>query len=142
MHVLLFIQRLSVLAWEITLDLKYKNTARYFKTDKSRCMESLTILIRDMPALLFSPSLQDTWTQSLCVCVRARASEKKRERQRKCIGPGSSGCMFEQAVADSHSDDVARGTLAATHTHAHIHVNTLTHQTASTRRPTQSNTRL
>lgn len=47
-----------------------------------------------------------------------------RERQRKCIGAGSSGCMFEQAVADSHSDDVARATLAATHTHTHVHKHT------------------
>lgn len=47
----------------------------------------------------------------MCVC----------ERQRKCIGAGSSGCMFEQAVADSHSDDVARATPAATHTHVHKH---------------------
>lgn len=35
--------------------------------------------------------------------------------------------MFEQAVADSHSDDVARGTLAAKHTHAHKHTYMYTH---------------
>jgi len=51
------------------------------------------------------------------------------ERQRKCIGAGSSGCMFEQAVADSHSDDVARATPAATHTHTKTHMctNTCSH---------------
>lgn len=46
-----------------------------------------------MSALVFSPSLQDTWTQWACVCVS----------ETKCIGAGSSGCMFEQAVADSHT---------------------------------------
>ncbi len=35
--------------------------------------------------------------------------------------------MFEQAVADSHSDDVARATPAATHTHVHKHTYMSTH---------------
>lgn len=39
------------------------------------------------------------------------------KRQGKCIGAGSLGCMFEQAMSDSDSGDVAKGTLPATHTH-------------------------
>lgn len=78
----------------------------------------------DMSALVFSPSPQDTWTQWEWDCVSVWACVCVRERQRKCIGAGSSGCMFEQAVADSHSDDVARATLAATHTHTHVHKHT------------------
>lgn len=80
----------------------------------------------DMSALVFSHSLQDTWTQWVeCVCVYVCVSMCV--RQRKCIGAGSSGCMFEQAAADSLSDDVARATLAATHTHMYTNTRTYKH---------------
>lgn len=78
----------------------------YFKTSKSRCMESLTTL-EQICQLWSFPALYRIPGPSQC--------------ERKCIGAGSSGCMFEQAVADSHTDDVARGTLAATRAHTHTH---------------------
>lgn len=44
MHVLFLSQRLNVLVWKITLDVEYNNTKLgYFKTNKSRCMESPSI---------------------------------------------------------------------------------------------------
>lgn len=73
------------------------------------------------------------------------ASGGVHERWGKCAGPGSSGCMFAQAAADSCGDDVAGATPAASLARAYTqkaHVNTLTHWAASTRRPTRSNTRL
>lgn len=48
--------------------------------------------------------------------------------------------MFEQAMSDSDSDDVARGTLPATHTHMDVH--TCKYKTQWTRRHTHTNIRL
>lgn len=67
----------------------------------------------DLSALVFSPIYGIPGPSTFVhVCVF----------KRKCIGAGSSGCMFVQAVSDSHSDDVAEGTMPATHTHVHTHM--------------------
>lgn len=72
-----------------------------FRTQKSRCAEAPAVS-GETSALAFPswiPKPSERW--------------RARERWGKCTGPGSSGCMFAQAAADSRRGDVAGATPAA-----------------------------
>lgn len=126
MHVFPLIQRLNVLPWKITLDLEYQTQLGYLKTNKSRCMESLTILkqiCQPWCSPLFYRILGHNKHRSVCVYVRVRDRES-------ALGLAAQGACLNRLWQTLTVMMWPEGPwLPCTHTctQTRIHVNTLTH---------------
>lgn len=83
MHVLLT-HRLNVLVWKITSEIEYNN--KTFKSNKSRCKESLTIF-KQICQLCCSPLLNRIPGPSKCecVCMKDRESALRLAAQGACL---------------------------------------------------------